>query len=254
MKINHTEMFVERIPGKGDLNFVLLHNAGGNHHFFTHQIELLKNYGDVIWLDLPGHNGSQGISSYRMNDLSLVVNEVCKSLSLKNICLLGLNNGADLAIDIALNYPLDIKNMILIDPPLFMEKEFAAEINQFILQLEHDDQSKFVTTLVEALFIQTRSQNKEIATEAFNKADKKALQQIFKGLIEWDTHSISKLKNISYPSLCILTDEHHCAYSKLQQEAPQFNIGKVIGSKCWATLEVPEQVNAMIERFLILHS
>jgi hypothetical protein len=25
-------------------------------------------------------------------------------------------------------------------------------------------------------------------------------------------------------------------------------------SKCWATLEVPEQVNAMIERFLIFHN
>jgi hypothetical protein len=39
----------------------------------------------------------------------------------------------------------------------------------------------------------------------------------------------------------------------MRREAPQFEIGKVVGSKCWATLEVPEQLNAMITRFLKIH-
>ncbi len=252
MKINNAEIFIEHIQGNGNLNFILLHNAGGSHHFFIHQIELLKKYGDIMWLDLPGHNGSEGISSYQMKDLSSIVSVICKNFSLKNICLIGLNNGADIVLDVALNYSLPIKNIILVDPPIFMEKEFVAEINEFINQLERDDYSQFVISLVDALFISTDDRNKEIAKDAFNSVDKKALQNIFKGLIEWDAQSIGKLKNISCPTLCILTDEHHCTYSKLRQEAPQFEIGKVIGSKCWATLEVPEQVNAMIERFLML--
>lgn len=37
---------------------------------------------------------------------------------------------------------------------------------------------------------------------------------------------------------------------KMNLEASYFEIGKVVGSKCWATLEVPEQVNAMIARFV----
>lgn len=253
MEIDGAEIFVEKLQGNGSLNFILIHNAGGNHHFFIHQVELLKKYGDVIWLDLPGHSESKEISRYQMSDLSSVVNQVCKQLSLTNICLVGLNNGADIVIDIAIDYPLPIKNIILIDPPIFMEKPFIAEINEFISQLDREDYSTFVTSLVDALFIHTDSRNKEIATNAFNKVDKKALQNIFKGLIEWDFDSVGKLKNILYPTLCILTDEHHCTYNKLCQEAPQFEVGKVIGSKCWATLEVPEQVNAMIERFLILN-
>lgn len=253
MKVNNVEIFIEKLQGNGNLNFILLHNAGGNHHFFTHQIELLKKYGNVIWLDLPGHGESKGISSYQMSDFSSIINQICIDLSLKNICLIGLNNGADIVIDIALNYLLPIKCIILIDPPIFMEKSFIAEINDFINQLEREDYSEFVTSLVEVLFIQTDSQNKDIATNAFNNVDKKALQNIFKGLIEWDTQTIGKLKKIFYPTLCILTDEHHCTYNKLRQEAPQFEIGKVIGSKCWATLEVPGQVNAMIERFLRLN-
>lgn len=253
MKTNETNLSLEIIKGSGIFNFILLHNAGGNHHFFAHQIELLKKYGDIICLDLPGHGKSKGIPDYQMNSLSSVVNDVCKNLSLQNICLIGLNNGANIAIDIALTYSLPIKGIILIDPPLFMDKKFIAEINAFIDQLGCEDYNKFVNGLVDALFIKTDNRNKEIASYAFNNVDKQALQNMFKGLIEWDTQSIGKLKNLYQPTLCILTDEHHCAYTKLRQEAPQFEIGKVIGSKCWATLEVPEQVNAMIERFLILN-
>ena len=165
MNIYGAEIFVEKIQGNGNLNFILIHNAGGNHHFFTHQIELLKKYGNVIWLDLPGHGESQCVSGYQMNDLSLIVNKICENLTLQNICLIGLNNGADIVIDIAFNYSLQIKSIILIDPPLFMEKSFTGEINEFIkqLDLEHENYEKFVISLVDALFIETDQYNKEIA-------------------------------------------------------------------------------------------
>src|SRR5579862_5627738 len=159
MKVNGTEIFIERIKGKGALNFILIHNAGGNHHFFIHQIELLKKYGDVIWLDLPGHTGSESISNYEMRDLSFIINQVCNEFSLKNICLIGLNNGANIVIDVALNDSLPINSAILIDPPIFMEKKFIAEINEFISELEHDNCSHFVTSLVDALFIATDNRN-----------------------------------------------------------------------------------------------
>lgn len=250
MNINGTEIFVERLPGKGDLSFVLIHNAGGDHRFFTHQIKTLQEYGDVIQLDLPGHGNSDLISSYTMDELSSIVARICESLSLKNICLIGLNNGANIVLNAALKQTLPIKSVILIDPPIFMEPSFIAEINHFIEKLEDIDLSDFVKNLVNVLFFHTDASNKEIAARAFLKVDKKSLQNIFRGLIEWDTNSSGLLKNISYPTLCILTDEHHCSYKKLNQEAPHFDIAKVVGSKCWATLEVPEQINAMIGRFL----
>lgn len=253
MNINNVEIFVERFEGNGNLNFILIHNAGGNHNFFIHQIKMLKNYGNVIQVDLPAHGTSGLISSYKMNDLSSIVAQICKNLSLSNISLIGLNNGADIAIDTVINHSLPVKNLVLIDPPIFMEEDFISEINTFIQQLESPNFDKFVTSLVDALFIHTSADNKEIARAAFNSVDKKSLQDIFRGLIEWNAKSYGILKKISVPALCILTDEHHCSYKKLSQEAPQIEIGKVVGAKCWAALEVPEQVNAMIERFLKIH-
>ncbi|MBI2742601.1 MAG: alpha/beta hydrolase [Chlamydiales bacterium] len=255
MNISGTEIFVEKLPGTGSLNFVLIHNAGSDHRFFTHQLETLRKFGDVIQLDLPGSGKSQPISSYTMRDLSSIIARVCEKLSLENICLIGLNNGANIAIDMVLNHSLAIERLVLIDPPIFMNKSFVSEIDSYIESLEKAEfNHQFVAAFVDALFLNTDSSNKEIAASAFNGVNKKSLSGIFRGLLEWDATSAGILKKIACPTLCILTDEHHCSYEKMHREAPQFEIGKVVGSKCWATLEVPEQVNAMITRFLKIHS
>lgn len=248
-------IFVEKLSGKGDLDFVLIHNAGANHRFFTPQIEMLQQFGHVTYLDLPGCGKSSPVSNYKMEDLSSIIVETCKKFSLNNIYLVGLNNGANVAIETAVKRSLPIQGLILIDPPIFMDPSFVKEINSYIVNLEgtaFDDE--YVTTFVNALFLNTDSSNKEIAKNAFKGVDKKSLQEIFKGLLEWDAQSKGILKKIDCPTLCILTDEHHCSYKKMLEEAPHFEIGKVVGSKCWATLEVPEQVNAMISRFLKIHS
>jgi len=255
MNVGGAEIFVEKLSGTGHLNFVLIHNAGSDHRFFIHQIEALKKFGNIIQLDLPGCGKSRPISSYKMRDLSSIISMICKKLSLKNICLIGLNNGANIAIDTVLSHSLAIEKLVLIDPPIFMDESFVNEINSYIENLEKAEfNHQFVASLVDSLFLSTNSGNKEIAATAFNGVDKKSLQEIFRGLLEWDAQSAGILKKIACPTLCILTDEHHCSYEKMHREAPQFEIGKVVGSKCWATLEVPEQVNAMIIRFLKVYA
>jgi hypothetical protein len=252
---NDKEIFIERLSGLGPLNFVLVHNAGGDHHFFTYQIEMLKKYGDVIWVDLPGHGSSKMdnvVSDYSMDALSLFIVQICEKLALNNISLIGLNNGADIVLNTVLKHTLPIHSIILIDPPIFMGKHFVCEIEDFIKQLECTDYPQFAIQLVDALLSKEDVVNKQLALNAFNRVDRQVLQNIFRGLIAWDKNSSGRLQDIYCPALCISTDEHHCSYKKIIKEAPQFEIGKVVGSKCWATLEVPDQINAMIERFLKL--
>lgn len=252
MKIRNTELFVEKHPGEGLFNFVLIHNAGGNHQFFMHQVPMLKKYGHVILLDLPGHGKSAPLKNLNSDILSGVIVEICQALSLENIVLVGLNNGANIVIDIAAKHLLSPLYTLLIDPPLLMEESFISEIKAFIEILEADESSNFIEDLVDHLFVQPHDFNKEVARRAFLSVERKSLQNTFQALIEWDRQSEDWLKKVLVPTLCIITDEHHCSYSKLRKKAPHFEIGKVIGSHCWATLEVPEQVNAMIERFLNL--
>ena len=229
---------------------MLIHNAGGDRNFFTYQVKTLKKHGNILLLDLPGHGNSPAMDKNSITDSSNIIYEICKELNLSNICLIGLNNGANIALNIFSQNDLPINSMILIDPPLFMNEKFVKEINEFIGILIGGYLEDFINSLVNNLFIKTDEINKNIALNSFMSSDKNSLQEMFKSLIEWDKNSENVLKNIRCQTLCILTDEHHCSYNKLKGIAPSFEIGKVIGSKCWATLEVPEQINAMIERFL----
>ena len=63
-----------------------------------------------------------------MGDLSSIIATICRKLSLKNICLIGLNNGANIAIDTALHHSLVIEKLVLIDPPIFMDESFVNEL------------------------------------------------------------------------------------------------------------------------------
>lgn len=255
MQIFGSDIYVETHPGKGNKNFLLIHNAGSDHRFFKNQIESLKPFGQVTLFDLPGSGKSHPVASYKMNDLAALTLQICEQLSLKNLSLIGLNNGANIAIQAALQKTVPIEKLILIDPPIFLSPSFTKEIQAYIQSLENAQfDAPFVTSFVDSLFLQAETSTKEIAINAFNQVDKKALQALFQGLLDWDAHSSGLLKKIQQPTLCILTDEHHCSFEKMQREAPHFEIGKVIGSKCWATLEVPEQINAMITRFLKIHA
>ena len=245
-----SNIFYKTIQGTGDLNFVLIHNAGGNHEFFIHQIDMLKKHGDVTLLDLPGHGRSAPSTN---NDISTLSEIICKLIlknKLSNVVLIGLNNGANIALSAFCSQLISIKKMILVDPPLFLKSSFVDEIQEFIRQCGKADYQKFIRSLVENLFVETTQPNRDIAFNAFMQVDKTSLKAMFRSLIEWDRASDTIIQSLNIPTLCIVTDEHHCRYHQLQQKAPEFQLAKVIGSKCWATLEVPEQLNAMIDRFI----
>lgn len=251
-EIAEATIFIERIPGKENLNFLLLHNAGGNHHFFAQQLDTLKQYGSIIQLDLPGHGASSALTDNSMDNLAKLVTQIYQPYKDQPLCLVGLNNGANLAMHVATTEALPLHSLILIDPPMLMNASFVAEIKQFIQQLENDnaDYSAFIEAMVTQLLPGVDVVQQNIARQAFLQVNKESLSATFQSLINWDLQTVVCLQKIILPTLCILTDEHHCTYEKVQRYAPQFTLGKVIDSKCWATLAVPQQLNAMMAQFL----
>jgi len=54
------------------------------------------------------------------------------------------------------------------------------------------------------------------------------------------------------PSFLIQTSTLFCAKEKLKHHFSDLEVARVVGSDPWANLEVPDQVNAAIDRFLVL--
>jgi pimeloyl-ACP methyl ester carboxylesterase len=83
-----------------------------------------------------------------------------------------------------------------------------------------------------------------------SSAPQHVMVSAFEGLRDYDPTEAAK--GISVPSLYIAADEAQprSDMPRLYELAPQMLYGKTVGSGHFCQLEVPEQVNAMIERFL----
>ncbi|MSO13436.1 alpha/beta fold hydrolase [Rickettsiales endosymbiont of Trichoplax sp. H2] len=255
LKLDNENIYYKE-EGKAEKIFVMIHNAGGNHKFFQEQIKIFSNIGKVFAIDLPGHGLTSAMDKqYSILKYAKIIIKFIKKLNLNNICLIGLNNGANIGIEIINNNGDEfIDELILIDPPLFMKENFILEIEEFIDKLNAPNIEHFIEDLTSLLFIKAPNDIKLIAKQSFKSVSVRILISIFKDLINWNKNCNEKLLAINIPTLCIVTDEHHCSYNKINNLNNNFEIGKVVGSKCWATLEVPEQINAMILRFLELQN
>jgi pimeloyl-ACP methyl ester carboxylesterase len=254
MNILLNEIFSKKIAGEGPLNFVLIHNVGGSHKMFSHQVEMLLRHGSVVLLDLPGHGSSVPRNQNSINHSSDIIEEICKYYVLDNVWLVGLNNGASIAINIDHMQHLTLSGMILIDPPLFMNPQLRSSLETFISSIDPKSYESYTEGLVSDLLANTNKAEKIIAHKECRRADLDSLKQAYRSLLDWDYDAKGVVSSISIPTLCILTDGELCSYDIVKQAAPQFIFGKVVGSKCWATLDAPEQVNAMIERFLAVNN
>jgi pimeloyl-ACP methyl ester carboxylesterase len=249
---NHNKIFYE-IFGSGSKNFVLLHNAGGNHQFFHYQINALSKIGRVIAIDMLGHGYSdKPLKKYTLLEYAEDIVDICNHLNISNIVCIGLNYGASVLLQLTINKPELVSKLILIDPPLLMKPKIVDMIKSHISHLNDCEMTNYAETLVKESFIKTTKENYEIAISSFKSIQKEILSSIYTDLLEWDKLSNSIIVNLKTPSLCLLTNGSLCSGADLLQLNPQIEVGKVVGSLYWATLEVPDQVNSMILRFLEL--
>jgi pimeloyl-ACP methyl ester carboxylesterase len=236
--------------GSGKYTFVLIHNAGGDSSFFTKQIDVLTSFGKVVLIDLPGHGRSKSHAAPTVSYFSDQVVQLCKELKWEYIIGVGLNYGANILLEINASNPGMLCASVMIDPPVFINTEVKALIENNIHELESGSSSHHAHELVKVSFIKTDDATRQIAIQAFTKIDTHYLAQLYRNLIDWDRTSQEKVKQVNHRSLLITTDAALCSIEDMQRVNPGIISAKVVGSMYWATLEVPQQVNSMIDRFM----
>lgn len=245
-------LFCKYVKGEGEYNFLFLHNAGGGHRFFQFQVDALIKFGDCYLLDLPGHGKSSCINSNGVDSFALEVSSFVEKQKLKNICLIGLNFGAILCIEIALKKHFFTKAIILLDPPICMSDDLIDGLKDHIASLK----TKF--SIIEAKikmkihFKKVGDAIIDIAAESFLNANSETLIDLYTSLIDWDRSFKCDLSSIHCPILCLLSNQELARYEDMIKLNCDMQIGQVVGSKYWLTLEVPDQTNSMICRFLQL--
>jgi pimeloyl-ACP methyl ester carboxylesterase len=244
------EIFFQK-KGRGSYQFALIHNAGANHRMMRKVFSHVSKKGVAVSFDWPGHGKSAPSEDgdYSVAAQAEKIARFLKKQGRKKWVLIGLNFGANLAVEIAACHPEFVSHLVLIEPPILLPPESKLWIEGLIKQLRELSPRAYGKKNAKEVFLfPPTPEDKRIVEKAFEVVDRDMYIATFRGFLQWDKSAVAKLKKLIAPTLHILTTHPFC--TDLSSHVPHVITARVVGSGFWATLEVPEQVNAMIDRFL----
>jgi pimeloyl-ACP methyl ester carboxylesterase len=240
--------------GHGEPVLVLIHPAFGNRSHFTPLVSQLARRHRVIALDLRGH-GESGVprDGFRIADFAQDVLAVCREAHVERAVLCGHSMGGAIALTAAVLDPGVAAGVALLDasPVLFPEAVRRQALETLVPALEGPH-------WLEAL-------RGYFGARMFGPFDSPELQpRIMEELAAVPSHVPAPMFRDAFSrdfsdeltaARCPLLFVHArvpADLGRLRELRPDVLIGSVVGSGHYLALVVPEQVSAMLDRFLAI--
>jgi pimeloyl-ACP methyl ester carboxylesterase len=239
--------------GDGD-PVVLVHGWCCDHTFMQPQFDHFAKSGrSVLSLDLRGHGDSdKPVQDYPMSGFSDDIVWMVRELGLERPVVVGHSMGGVIAFDLAVRYPDFPAAIVVLDSSIALTATARAGMSAFIEALagvRYKDAVEEYAARV--LFIETDDADRRRRILAsMVSAPQSMMVAAFTGLRDFDPAGAEQ--RIVAPSLYIAADEPQprSDMARLHDLIPHLHYGRVVGSGHFCQLEVPDQVNAMIDRFL----
>jgi pimeloyl-ACP methyl ester carboxylesterase len=235
---------------------VLIHGWCCDHTYFAPQIDHFARLGhSVMAMDLRGHGESdKPHQDYSMQAFADDVLWMCNELKLAKPVLIGHSMGGIVAYDLVARYPHFASALVMLDSSVDPSTSARAALPAFLAALSGADYRAVARDFIDkALFIATDDQDRKARIlDAMTSAPQHVMVSAFGGLREFDP---DMAKGVSLPpSLYIAANEPvpRSDMTHLREIVPTLYYGQTVGSGHFCQLEVPEQVNAMIDRFLAI--
>ena len=233
---------------------LLVHGWCCDHTYFAPQFEYFAKHDHrVVVVDLRGHGRSdKPLQHYTMQAFADDLVWMCGQIGLKKPAVVGHSMGGIVAFDLAARYPERTAAVVVLDGAVVLPSGTRSAIPSFLEELRGPGYQKVLRQYVaNSLFIPTDGQKrKERVLESMAATPQHVMVSAFEGLRDYDPNEATG--GLAVPGLYIAADElqPRSDMSRFHEMFPQILYGKTVGSGHFCQLEVPEQVDAMIERFL----
>jgi pimeloyl-ACP methyl ester carboxylesterase len=249
------DLFYEEAQGD-DPSVLLVHGWCCDHSYFAPQVEYFANRGHrVVAVDLRGHGRSdKPRQTYTMQVFADDLAWVCERLELAKPVVVGHSMGGIVAFDLAARYPDLPSGVVMLDAAVVLPSAARAAIPGLLQKLRSPSYRETLRDYVaNSLFIPTDDrERKGRILKAMSSAPQHVVVSAFEGLRDYDPTEATG--GLAVPAVYIAADEAQprSDMNRFHELAPQILYGKTVGSGHFCQLEVPEQVNAMIDRFLTI--
>jgi pimeloyl-ACP methyl ester carboxylesterase len=241
--------------GLGNPTFILIHGGGADNSHLAPQYYFFARRGTAINLDLRGYGRSDKPAKYgTIAQYADDVADLCRQLKITSPIIIGHSMGGMVAVELAAKHPMLASAIVLISSGVLFPSA-ALEGEEKVLR---DLGSATYRTAIQALIDQIclpSDRFKSHVEETFFAIPQEQWVAHFEAMFAWDKVARERVSACKLPILYI-ADSGTC-FSDLplfSSLCPQLVIGKTVGSGHFATLELPDQVNSMIEDFVEAYS
>jgi pimeloyl-ACP methyl ester carboxylesterase len=234
---------------------VLVHGWCCDHTYLAPQFEYLGDLGHaVVALDLRGHGESdKPEGAYSMDVFADDLAWLSRELGLERPVIVGHSMGGVVAFELAIRHSDLPGAIVMIDSPVARPEASRQGMPAFLEKLNGPEYREALLSYVEeVLFLPTdEAEHKAEILARMPETERHVMIAAFEGLRDFDPDAARG--PLEMPSLFIAADDKPLSdLPHLFQLAPDMLFGQTVGSGHFCTLEVPEQINPMLARFLAL--
>jgi pimeloyl-ACP methyl ester carboxylesterase len=241
------------VAGFGEKSFIFIHGGGADTSHLAPQFNFFASRGVVVNLDLRGYGKSDKLESNNYGNIEQYAEDIvilCKKSGIKNPIIVGHSMGGMVSVEIAARYPSLPSSIVLISSGVLFPQDALDSEEKVLKSLRSEDYRLAIQALVDEICLPT-DKFKSHVEETFFAVTQEQWISHFEAMFAWDKIASDRVRACKLPVLYI-EDSGGC-YSNLSlfsKLCPQLVIGKTVGSGHFPTLEVPEQVNSMIDQFV----
>lgn len=238
--------------GSGDPPLVFVPGWCCDRTFFAPQAEHFAARHAVTTVELRGcGESSRPADGYDIPTQADDVAWLCRELGVEKPVMIGHSLGGMIAFELALRHPELPRALVAVDPgPIASPPDVMQGYADFAVALERPDAEETRRTFVEGMFLPTDDpERKRTIVDAMCSVPLETAAAVIRGVLEWDGRAA--FERCAVPALVLRDGPFDSdSPSRLVELNPDVHVGMTVGSGHFVQLEVPEQVNPMIERFL----
>ena len=240
------------VAGAGDSAMIFVHGWSCDRSYFAPQFEHFAASHAVAALDLRGHGDSSqpGPGSYGFETLADDVLAVAEAAGFKDPVVVGHSLGALIGLACAAR-PETIRALLMIDPAPITNEAAKAFFRESFDVVNADDDRSWRTAFVSGLFLPTDVARRAAIIQGMPAVSPRIAAALIRAMGEFD--GASALGKVRVPVLSIGSAVPANESADLRSACATITIGQTVGAGHFNQLEVPEQVNAMIEQFMAIN-
>jgi pimeloyl-ACP methyl ester carboxylesterase len=240
--------------GDGQPPIVFVHGWSCDRSYFAPQIAHFAAHHATASLDLRGHGMSSvpepGPGVYEMDAFADDILTVAAAAGFERPVVIGHSLGGTAALACAAR-PDAVSAAVMVDPAPIVNPAIKAFIAKAASAVENDGDGSWRAEFVGGMFLPTDTARRDDIISGMTQLPPPVAAAAIRAIDQFD--GVGALGKVAVPLLTIGSASPSDSAAEFRAACPTITIGQTVGSGHFNQIEVPDQVNAMIERFLAVN-